>query len=79
MFLMLWNSLGYRSDENPFSSSVTYAIFSIKIQVCGVVSYQVVFGHVGKLQLRALPHDSVKLTIFHVLDLLLCNFHRIVN
>ena len=76
---MLWNSLGYRWDENPFSSSVTYAIFSIKIQEWGVVSYQVVFSRVGKLQLRASPHDSVNLTIFHALDLLLGNFHTTVN
>ena len=79
MFLMLWNSLGYRWDENPFSSSVTYTIFSIKIQEWGVVSYQVVFSRVGNLQLTALSHRSLNHTIFPALDLLLGNFHRIVT
>ena len=67
MFLMLWNSLGYTR---------AYAIFSIKIQEWGVVSYQVVFSRVGKLQLRALPHSSLNHTIFPALDLLLGNFSQ---
>ena len=56
-----------------------YAIFSIKIQEWGVVSCQVVFSRVGNLQLTTLPHSSFNHTIFSALDLLLGNFHRIVN
>ena len=59
--------------------SHNYAIFSIKIQEWGVVSFQVVFSRVGKLQLTALSHSSLNHTIFPALDLLLGNFHRIVN
>ena len=56
-----------------------YAIFSIKIQEWGVVSYQVVFIRIDNLQLTALPHSSLNHTIFPALDLLLGNFHRIVT
>ena len=68
MFLMLWNSLGYRWDENPFChQSHNYAILSTKMQEWGVVSYQVVFSRVDKLQLRALPHNSLQITPFFLL------------